>query len=431
CQNIVPFVQHIFSSFQLIARANDIQLEFQKSRDNIQVYFDSQKMEEVFYNIMINAVKYTPAGGKLTVRTQFRPLKPEFEEFDIENITSEFSGHVEISIIDTGRGITKDQLESIFERFYQANGDKERLNTGTGIGLSIVKEIVDLHKGEIQVKSEPGTGTRFIIRLRLGHDHLKSGDIASPVITGETIDKKNLHTYLQEREKNGENDNDENGTVPRGGSGEDENETDARNIILVVEDNTPVRKELRSILEPKFKIIEAENGKEGIDKAFKIIPDLIVSDIMMPKVDGYQLCRTLKKDIRTSHIPIVLLTAKASEESIIRGYDTRADDYVTKPFSRKILLSRIDNLIDLRRQLQEELQRKERLEPSPIEINKTDNEFLEKFQHVIEENLAEPDFNVEDFSEQIGVSRATFYRKITALTGITPKSFVNSYRLKR
>jgi DNA-binding response OmpR family regulator len=192
-----------------------------------------------------------------------------------------------------------------------------------------------------------------------------------------------------------------------------------------------VRKYIREPLEPLYTVVEAGDGKEGIEKAKEMIPDLIVSDIMMPGVDGYELCRELKKDVRTSHIPTILLTAKASEESIIQGLETGADDYITKPFNTKILMTRIKNLIDLRRQLQEKIQKQMLLQPAEILVSSVDQEFIQEMQGVIEKNLSDPGFHVGELSKKLYMNRATLYRKIMALTGETPTEFIRSYRLKR
>lgn len=430
CQNIVPFVKNIFSAFDVIAHQNRIQLDFRTSRQNIPVFFDAPRIEEVMYNLLINAFKYTPARGKITVFIRFQPSTPANTGFGVENNPLAFSGYAEISVKDTGKGIDKDHMPRIFDRFFQANGDKERLNTGTGIGLSVAKEIVELHCGTIRAISEPGKGTEFIIRLPIGAEHLDSGQIASSMIEGKNADKESIYACLQELDENGDNDDNPEERKPgaeKNGGGE----TDNREIILVVEDNSAVRKQIRSTLESKYSVIEARDGKKGIEKALEIIPDLIVSDIMMPKADGYELCRTLKKDVRTSHIPIILLTAKASEESIIRGYLTRADDYITKPFNTATLISRIGNLIDLRRQLQRELKREKMLLPPRIEVTGEDEVFLHEFQQIIEENMADPEFSIDVISEQMKIGRATLYRKIPALTGDSPNDFIKSYRLKR
>jgi DNA-binding response OmpR family regulator len=208
-------------------------------------------------------------------------------------------------------------------------------------------------------------------------------------------------------------------------------EAEERNIILVVEDSADFRDYIRGSLEPLYMVVEAKDGQEGIKKAKKIIPDLIISDIMMPEVDGYALCRVLKNDIKTCHIPIILLTAKASEENIIQGLEIGADDYIIKPFSTKILCARIKNLIDLRHQLQEKRKKQMMLQPTEISISSMDEEFYKELQGVIEKNLSDSEFNVEELGKKLFMSRSTLYRKVMALVGETPHQFIRSYRLKR
>jgi DNA-binding response OmpR family regulator len=203
------------------------------------------------------------------------------------------------------------------------------------------------------------------------------------------------------------------------------------NVILVVEDQIEVRKYIQRVLKSTYTVVEAKDGKEGIEKAKEIIPDLIVSDIMMPQKDGYELCRELKKDIKTSHIPIILLTAKALEENVIQGLETGVDDYVTKPFNSKVLCARIKNLIDLRRQLQLKIQRQKMLLPSEIPVSSLDDQFLKKFQDIIEENLDDADFTIDILCVKLDMGRSTLFKKIGALTGQTPNQFILSYRLER
>ncbi|MCP5054257.1 MAG: response regulator transcription factor, partial [bacterium] len=201
--------------------------------------------------------------------------------------------------------------------------------------------------------------------------------------------------------------------------------------ILVVEDNAEVRNYIRESLEPFYRVIDAGDGREGIEAAGEFLPGLIISDIMMPHVDGYRLCHRLKTDIRTSHIPIILLTAKASDESIVQGLETGADDYITKPFNTTILLARIKNLIDLRRQMQLKIQRQRNLLPDEISVTSLDETFLKEFQSIVEKNLSDPEFNIERLCGQLLMGRSTLFEKVIALTGETPKQFIQSYRLQR
>ncbi|NIM15492.1 MAG: response regulator, partial [Candidatus Aminicenantes bacterium] len=204
-----------------------------------------------------------------------------------------------------------------------------------------------------------------------------------------------------------------------------------KDIVLVVEDSVDMRQYIKNALEPQYNVEEAVDGREGIQKAQEIIPDLIISDIMMPEIDGYELCRVLKTDRTTSHVPIILLTAKAAEENIIQGLETGADDYITKPFNTRILLTRIKNLIDLRRHLQQTIDREMMLQPTKIAVSPVDKEFMEELKTVIETNISDPDFSVEELSKKLYMSHATLYRKIQAITGESPRDFIRSYRLKR
>jgi signal transduction histidine kinase/DNA-binding response OmpR family regulator len=415
-QNIVPFLKGLLASFQILAQQNKLNLEFHCEKEDISIYFNADKMEEMMVNLLINAVKFTPAGGKISVSvSRFR--RDHYKE---GRFPREF---VNISVCDTGIGIPKEQLAHIFDRFYQTGSIGEKGRKGTGIGLALTKEIVIMHHGKIEVHSQAGKGTEFVILLPMGHEHLNPDEIiASPETSSNNKKAGDVETlYMIE----------EGVEIETNTAHEDNTEEQGKNVILVVEDHVDVRKYIREPLESLYTVVEAGDGKEGIEKAKEIIPDLIVSDIMMPEVDGYELCRELKKDIRTSHIPTILLTAKASEESIIQGLETGADDYITKPFNTKILMTRIKNLIDLRRQLQEKIQKLMLLQPAEILISSVDQEFIKELQEIIEKNLSDPGFHVGELSKKLYMNRATLYRKIMALTGESPTEFIRSYRLKR
>jgi len=422
-QNIVSFLKGILASFYILTQQNQLALEFQSEEEEIPLYFDPPKMEEVIHNLLINAVKFTPPDGKITVSV-FR----DQQESTAEGV--KLKRYVKISVRDTGIGISQEQITHIFDRFFQAENLKVKSHKGTGIGLALAKEIIQLHHGTIDAHSQEGEGTEFVIRLHMGSEHLKPNEIADPSAAPYKPQKdKEIETlYMKmETEKQTEQKND----IDKMEEGEEDID-DEKPVILVVEDDADVRKYIRDpLVESHYTVVEAGDGKEGIEKALKIIPDLIVSDIMMPEPDGYELCKTLKADIRTSHVPIVLLTAKASEESIIQGLKTGADDYVTKPFNSKILLNRIKNLIDLRKQLQLKLQRESLKMPSEIKVSSLDAQFLNKFKGIIEENLSDEDFRIDDLCEKLGLKRANLFKKIKALTGGTPNQFIVSYRLDR
>jgi signal transduction histidine kinase/DNA-binding response OmpR family regulator len=410
-RDIISFLKGTVASFELLCTQRQLDISFHTQTKKIPLFFDVGKMEEVMCNILINAIKFTPPGGKITVRAKEKP-----------------GGFVEINISDTGPGIPVEQLTHVFDRFYQSETTHEYNRKGTGIGLAIAKELVELHHGEIQLQSEEGKGTEFTIRLPLGETHLEPGEMDNGA---ETRTDKKEPGEIPARYKNmiepaAEVDND-------GEKEETKNTGHAqkKDIILVVEDSTDVRDYIRSSIEPLYTVSEAIDGAEGMAKARRIIPDLIISDIMMPGADGYQLCRELKNDIKTSHIPIILLTAKASEENILEGIEVGADDYITKPFNTKILLARIKNLIDLRRQLQLNLHREMTFQPVKTAVSRIDREFLRDLKSILNKNISDPEFNVDQLSKKLYMSHTTLYRKIHAMSGETPSEFIRTFRLKR
>ncbi|MGD2090314.1 MAG: two-component regulator propeller domain-containing protein [Candidatus Aminicenantes bacterium] len=411
--NIITFVKGIIDTFQLLAQQKELDLVFHAGQNNeggaedIILYIDPRKMEDIMSNLLVNAIKFTPQGGE--VKVTLNKNRNNFPE-----------GFVEISVKDTGPGIPHEQLANIFDRFYQADSTYEYHQKGSGIGLALSKELVELHHGTIEPRSREGEGSEFVIRLPLGSAHLAADEIvdipSSQPPTGDKIPEEEIPGLEMVNEEE-----------------EEENEPGPHktDIILVVEDSADLRDYIREALEPAYTVVGAGDGREGIQKAQEMIPDLIISDIMMPEVNGYELCRELKNHVNTSHIPIILLTAKASEESILEGLETGADDYITKPFNTNILSARIKNLIDLRRQLHLKLDREMTLQPNEMSLSKIDEEFVQELEEVIEKNLSEPEFNVEEMGKKLYMSRATLYRKIYALSGKTPSEFLRSYRLKR
>ncbi len=430
-KNIIPTIKVIVSTFEALAAQNQIQLALDLPEDEAPLAFDAEKLEEILCNLLINAIKFTPARGTITIST--RRESTESRAFP--------KGYLELSVRDTGVGIPRDKLGHIFDRFYQTGENGPSKLKGSGIGLALTKELVLMHHGKIDVHSREGDagGTEFVIRLPLGD----RPPTASPKEAGDDAAflGKALHDIealdieapdIVENGENGENDeNRENEENQKPGTPEQNGETRAKNIVLVVEDNADVRKYICDPLTPQYTVVQAQNGREGIDKAKELIPDLIVSDIMMPEVDGYQLCDTLKKDVKTSHIPIILLTAKASAQSVIQGLETGADDYITKPFNTKILTTRIKNLIQLRLHLQQKVQKKMLLQPAEIAVSSVDQKFIAELQEVIQKHISETDFNVDALSKKMFMNRVTLYRKVNALTGESPTQFIRSYRLKQ
>lgn len=416
-QNIVPFLKGMVASFDMMANQNDLDLTFQAGEEDITLYFDTEKLEDVLCNLLVNAVKFTPAGGLVTVAV--KQVAKQEKHFP--------SGHLEISVSDTGPGIPREQLANIFDRFYQSDSTYEQHRQGFGIGLALTRELINLHHGRIDVHSREGdqSGTQFIIRLPLGKELYEPKEIS---VLPEPHREHRGTAQIQAAAVLGQDDADTGDDAPQ--TGIDPLKT-GKNIILVVDDNSDIRQYIRGALEPDYTVSEAAGGQEGVDLAQSLIPDLIISDIMMPEVDGCQLCDTLKKDIKTSHIPIILLTAKASEKDIIHGLESGADDYITKPFSTRMLAVRIKNLIDLRRHFQLTLYREMTRQPAKMAVSRIDREFIKELQDMIEKNLADPDFNVEQLGKKLYMSRATLYRKIHALSGESPNEFIQSYRLKQ
>jgi signal transduction histidine kinase/DNA-binding NarL/FixJ family response regulator len=404
-QNLTPFLKGIVSSFETAATEREQELIFRAPASDIPLYFDAAKLEDVLLNLLSNAVKFTPPGGEIIVALSSIPgQSPVFP-----------GGAAVISVSDTGPGIPGEQLEHIFDRFYQSDSTHEHHRKGSGIGLTIARELVELHRGALEVHSHEGKGTEFIVRLPLGDQHLERAEIvqyARPA-SGQT------HQIEIP------------GSQPQPPAPSVEPAPPGKNIILVVEDSFDTRSYIRNALEGEYHVVEAADGDEGVRAALEIIPDLIVSDIMMPGTGGLQLCGTLKNDVKTSHIPIILLTAKAAEPDILQGLESGADDYILKPFSTRILSARIKNLIDLRARLQQT--RKRDMTPRPIKIpaSKVDNLFIKKFQVVIEENISDPEFNIEELCRKMDLSQPTMYRKISALFGESPTDYIRSYRLKR
>jgi len=329
-----------------------------------------------------------------------------------------------INVTDTGICIPTDRLPRIFDRFYQVDHSITRAHEGTGIGLSLVKELVCLHHGTIKVTSVEGQGSTFTVRLPMGREVFSEDEITnqgapSQATAGATAFEPAVGVDLPVPEPIAVKD------YPESSTGEMET------IVLVVEDHADVRAYIREYLETSYKVIEACDGAEGVEKAIEAIPDLIVGDVMMPKTDGYEMCRAVKSDERTSHIPVILLTARAALEDKVEGLQTGADDYLTKPFDAVELLARVQNLIESRRRLRERWQQTVILQPSEIAATPLDQAFLERALMVVEERLGEADFGIEEFAHRVGMSRSQLHRKLHALTNQSASLFIRSVRLQR
>jgi DNA-binding response OmpR family regulator/anti-sigma regulatory factor (Ser/Thr protein kinase) len=365
------------------------------------MFFDREKLEEIFNNLISNAIKFTPNSGTIQLR--------------INEIKS--TNNIEIKISDTGIGISETALPHIFDRFYQVDGSHTREYEGTGIGLAIVKELVDLHNGKIEVESKSGIGTTFTILFKTGKVHLI---------------KKSFVEFLDESDKSTNEINEHRNSLPAEQFADDEDENVGikdKEIVLVAEDNAEMRAYIQENLNEKFSVLLAKNGEEGIKKAFESVPDLIITDVMMPVINGYDLTIKLKNDNRTSHIPIIMLTAKADEESKLKGLDVGVDDYLIKPFSKKELFARVGNLIKLRSLLKERYKEISAISIDKIEAKPLDQEFLEKVFNCIKENLENQQFGVSFLANEVGLSVSQLNRKLNALINQSAGKLIRATRL--
>jgi len=391
--DIILFCRETSHSFADIAEKKKIRFSFSSNIDGLEIYFDRDKIEKILFNLLSNAFKYTYDNGAVGINLIYHP--PVNEEGD---------GTLAIEVKDTGIGIPAGQHEKIFERFFQTEVPESMVNQGTGIGLAITKEFVKLHNGIITVKSEPDQGTCFTVLLPAKKIYEPLARTASTPLPPE-----NAEQIISEESKKG----------------------DKKKTIVIVEDNEDLRFYLKDNLKGQYHIEEATNGKEGWEKIKLLNPDLVVSDIMMPLMDGVELARKIKTETLTAHIPVVLLTAMGSEEKQLEGLKAGVNDYITKPFTFEILASRINNLLAQQKLLQKRFQKQIEVNPGEVTITPVDEKFLKQALEAVEKQIDNPDFSVEDLSREMCMSRVTFYRKIVSLTGRSPLEFIRSIRLKR
>lgn len=433
--NIVPFINGVVHLFDSIAEQKNVNLKVTSNKKKITVYFNEDKLMKIISNLLFNALKYTLDGGEIRVSVN-----------EINNPDKD--GILEIKVKDNGIGISEEELPKLFDRFYRVDQSYTKDRQGTGIGLALTKELVELHHGIINVESrleDPGSGnpadrpartgwTEFTIRLKLGRDHLRDDEIlqADEYADDKSVLLKKMHEHMEIIETDPSLFSERVHTREFIKDAVIEKADEEKLIILVVEDNAQVRNFIRDAIGEEFKIDEASDGEQGISEAQKIIPDLIISDIMMPGMDGNELTRILKNDEKTSHIPVILLTAKSGQESRLEGLETGADDYLTKPFDAKELRIRIKNLIKIRRSLQEKYSRGDFIPLNRGEEKKLsgiEEQFMSKVMKVIENHLSEEEFSVEQFGEELGMGRVQIYRKLKALTSLSPGKFIATKRL--
>lgn len=390
--NLRVQLQEWSHSFQTLALKKHIHfvLEVNDDRADYLMAVDAEKMERVYFNLLSNAFKFTPENGTITVT--------------LSTLTKEEGGrYARLVVADTGSGISVQHIRHIFDRFYQIDVN----HAGSGIGLALAKAFVELHSGEITVDSVEGKGTVFTVDIPMTVVEEPSADLVQePRITQQTVVEELEDMETEEQ-------------IP------DEN----KECILIIDDNADVRDYVKSLLKEEYTVIEAPDGRAGLKKAMKYVPDAIICDVMMPVMDGLECCRKLKTELQTSHIPVMLLTACSLDEQRIQGFECGADSYISKPFNSKLLLVRLRNLMDNHKRLKQFFGDKTTLSKEPV--SDVDKGFVDRFRELIEENLADSELSVEDLGSKMGLSRVQLYRKIKALTNYSPNELVRIARLKK
>lgn len=409
--DIVKTLTTWVGDFQLTAERKQIRLHLDVDdlKGSHEMIADQEKISRIVFNLLSNALKYTPAGGEI-----FVSLKDE-------------GANLRLDVKDTGKGISQDEADKIFERFFQAKGAA----SGTGIGLALVKSFVELHHGEARVESEPGKGSDFIVvipREQEGDSQVIHNDVDivdnsvnASASTGKNVVDESVLQYIDDGDRS------------RGKVQQLVNENTNRPTVLVIDDNTDIRQYERTLLQDEYIVLEAADGKEGLAVALKEVPDLVICDVMMPVMDGLELTERLKTNTATSHIPVIMLTAKNLEEHRAEGYEHGADSYITKPFHSKVLLARIENLLRQRQLLKNLYQGSKEAEKeiSEAHLEDRDRQFLKQLQAIIQKNLSDSEFGVEDMGQQIGLSRVQLYRKVKAMTGSSVVDLLRKARLAK
>ena len=438
--NVVAFVRKIMDNFESVAEEHNIDFLFQTEKEALNLWVDADKFEKIVFNLLSNAFKYTPNGKMITV------------------FIREDEGTVSVGVQDQGIGIAENKRKSLFVRFENLV-DKNIFNqASSGIGLSLVKELVEMHKATISVDSRLGEGSCFKVDFLKGKEHYNSSvefileDSAAPLSMERIVDIANSSLQTEAAIADAPD-------LEVSAAKEEAEESSSKELMLLVEDNQELRSFLRSIFASTYRVVEASDGMEGWSKALKYLPDIIISDVMMPEKDGIEMTRELRADMTTSHIPIILLTAKTTIESKLEGLEYGADDYITKPFSATYLQARVENLLMQRKKLQNfyrdsltHVTVSETLvaqgetlaghasaepvsspaeEPAMPEMSPNDRKFMDKLVDLMEQNMDNGELVVDDLVRELAVSRSVFFKKLKTLTGLAPIEFIKEMRIKR
>lgn len=414
--DMVGFIDDVMLTFDYMARKKKIHFSFEHVMPQLKVWVDMNNFDKILMNIFSNAFKYTPEQGEITVilstgrdSTRRDPLKEYFE----------------ITVTDNGIGLDREKIERIFERFYQIDNDVTKSNFGTGIGLHLSRSLVELHHGIILAENrEDAPGSRFIIRIPLGSAHLRTDELedVEAVITPHTVLVKPEKTDLEEAFEEEEDEESKK-------AGKSKN----RMRILIVEDEEEILSYLKEELEGDYRIMTRKNGREAYDTILADTPDLVISDIMMPEMDGLSLCRKIKQNTNVNHVPVILLTAKSKPEDTMEGMATGADAYMVKPFNTELLKSTIANLIANRKLLKSKFSGAQQQEDKvqKLSMKSADEILMSKIMKVINENLSNPDLNVEMLAANVGLSRVHVHRKLKELTNLSARDFIKNIRLQQ
>ncbi len=428
--DLVEMVNSIVLPFGALAERQGVQLTCGSSGEaRIEAYVDREVLEKVLNNLLLNAFKFTSRGGTVRVTIAAVPHARAGEAVS--------DGFVEIAVADDGIGIPHHERPRIFDRFYQ--GDATRTRQGIGIGLAVVKEFVELHHGAIRVDSEPGGGTTFFVRLPKGTDRFKDDEIVAlprtrPVRVPASASMNVAANTGAGAGSYGHSIATTGADVEKAGDAPvvmSSNVSDDETTVLVVEDHADMRELLREHLQTRYRVVEAKDGSEALERAVAGLPDLVLSDVMMGPMDGYWLCRELRSHEATSHIPVVLLTARAAQEDRLMGLSTGADCYMVKPFDPAELLVQVKNLLDQRRLLRHRFSGSVTLKPAEMAVTPVDAAFLSRVLSVVQDHLADPEFDVERLGREVGLSRSQLHRKLRALTNQPPTLLIRSIRLHR
>jgi len=396
--DISLFISNIMDSFTDLANARQIHFRMNTEEHLPLVFIDKDCLDKIIFNLLSNAFKFTPQGGNISI--------------DVQTERSEL---LVISVQDSGIGIQKEQQVHIFDRFYQVLDGNRNTKIGTGIGLHLSKMMAELHHGSLQVESEPGEGSRFFVRIPLKEtayktDEYSDGREESPVIMFQpsisSFHDENTEEKKAKAKKKGQE------------------------SVLIVEDDTDILRYMESELVANYHVYTAINGKEGLTKALQYLPDVIISDVVMPETDGLTLCKLIKTNEKTCHIPVILLTAKTSIEQRIEGLEVGADSYIPKPFNMKHIQTRIEKLIHLRETLKQKYSGELEISEDEINVVTSDEKLLHRFNEKLKQNMMNPDLNVDYFSKELGISRVHLNRRLKAIIKDSPGNYIRNYRLK-